>query len=112
MKIALCQQNYHIGNFEANSSRILTGIRDARAGGADLVVFSELSICGYAPRDFLEFSDFINLCYQQIDIIAKEAGDMGVIVGSPARNPDREGKDLFNAAFLLHNGNVHGVAYK
>src|SRR5690349_12801696 len=112
MKIALCQQNYHIGNFEANTARIIQGIRDAQDAGADLVVFSELSICGYPPRDFVEFNDFINRCYEQIDIIAKEAGDMGVIVGSPARNPEPQGKDLFNAAFFLHNGKIHGVAHK
>ena len=59
MKIALAQQNYHIGNFEHNTQQILKGIDEAVAAGADLVVFSELSVCGYPPRDFLEFSDFI-----------------------------------------------------
>lgn len=112
MKIALCQQNYHIGNFEANTAKILDGIRSARAAGAELVVFSELSICGYPPRDFLEFSDFINRCYAELEMIAKEAGDTGVILGGPARNPKPEGKDLFNAAFLLHNGTIQGIAHK
>lgn len=112
MKIALCQQNYHIGNFEENTSRILEGVRQAKAGGADLVVFSELCVCGYPPRDFLEFSDFINRCYASIDAIAAESHEIGIIVGSPARNPRPEGKDLFNAAWLLYGGKVYATAYK
>ena len=112
MKIALCQQNYHIGNFEENTSRIIEGVRQAKAGGADLVVFSELSVCGYPPRDFLEFSDFINRCYASVDAIAAESHDIGIIVGSPARNPRPEGKDLYNAAWLLYGGKVHATAYK
>jgi len=112
MKIALCQQNYHIGNFESNTASILKGIRAAKDAGAELVVFSELSICGYPPRDFLEFTDFINRCYRQVDLIAAEAIGIGVIVGAPARNPAPEGKDLFNAAFLLYDGKIQAVAHK
>ena len=59
MKIALVQQNYHIGNFEYNREKIIQGIARAKEEGADLVVFSELSVCGYPPRDFLEFDDFL-----------------------------------------------------
>ena len=59
MKIAIAQQNYHVGNFEANTRKILEGIAQAKSAGADLVIFSELSVCGYPPRDFLEFDDFI-----------------------------------------------------
>ncbi|HEX7848008.1 MAG TPA: nitrilase-related carbon-nitrogen hydrolase, partial [Chitinophagaceae bacterium] len=73
MKIALAQQNYHIGNFESNTSKIIEGIKWAKQQGADLVMFSELSVCGYAPRDFLEFEDFINRCYAAVDIIREHA---------------------------------------
>ncbi len=112
MKIALCQQNYHIGNFELNTEKILQGIEAARSQGADLVVFSELSVCGYPPRDFLEFNDFLERCEDAIEKIADAAKNIGVIVGAPARNPRIEGKDLFNAAWMLYNGKVHGIAYK
>ncbi|HEY8397001.1 MAG TPA: NAD+ synthase [Flavihumibacter sp.] len=112
MKIALAQQNYHIGNFSANTDKIIAAMHAARNLGADLVVFSELSVCGYPPRDFLEFEDFINQCYKAIDTIAAEAREIGVIVGGPARNPVKEGKDLFNAAWLLYDGKVQGVAHK
>ena len=56
MKIALAQQNYHIGNFEDNTRKIIEGIDWAKKQGADLVLFSELCVCGYPPRDFLELS--------------------------------------------------------
>jgi NAD+ synthase (glutamine-hydrolysing) len=112
MKIALAQQNYHIGNFEDNTRKILEGIRHAKQAGADLVVFTELSICGYPPRDFLEFEDFIAKCYAAIDRIREEADTIGVIVGSPARNHRKEGKGLFNAAWLLYEKEIKGVAHK
>jgi NAD+ synthase (glutamine-hydrolysing) len=112
MKIALAQQNYHIGNFEENTRKILDGIRQAKAEGADLVVFSELSICGYPPRDFLEFEDFLAKCNAAVDRIREEADTIGVIVGSPARNESQKGKGLFNAAWLLFEREVKGVAHK
>jgi NAD+ synthase (glutamine-hydrolysing) len=112
MKIALAQQNYHIGNFEDNTRKILDGIRHAKEAGADLVVFSELSVCGYPPRDFLEFEDFIAKCYTAVDRIREAADTIGVIVGSPARNPLNKGKGLFNAAWLLYEKEIKGVAHK
>ena len=69
MKIFLAQQNYHIGNFESNTQQIIAAIQEAKKQGGDLIVFSELSICGYAPKDFLEFDDFIQKCYSAIDEI-------------------------------------------
>jgi NAD+ synthase (glutamine-hydrolysing) len=112
MKIAIAQQNYHIGNFEDNTRKIMGAIQYAKSRKADLVVFSELSICGYPPRDFLEFDDFITECYKAIDIIKEQADTIGVIIGSPQRNPSKEGKDLFNAAWLLYDKKVVGVAHK
>src|SRR5688572_6151333 len=98
MKIALAQQNYHIGNFRENTRRIIEGINEAKAAQADIVIFSELCVCGYPPRDFLEFSDFIDSCYAAIDKIRQHADTIGVLIGAPDRNPVREGKDLFNGA--------------
>lgn len=112
MKIALAQQNYHIGNFEDNTRKIIEGINKAKQAGADLVVFSELSVCGYYPGDFLEFNDFINKCYESVDRIKEHADNIGVLIGSPARNPKKEGKDLFNAAFLLYDKKIKGEIHK
>ncbi|MGZ3837275.1 MAG: NAD+ synthase [Flavisolibacter sp.] len=112
MKIFLAQQNYHIGNFEENARKIIEGIQKAKEAGADLVMFSELCVCGYPPRDFVEFNDFINQCYETIDKIKEHADDIGVLIGSPSRNPQKEGKDLFNAVFLLHEKQVKAEIHK
>jgi len=112
MKIALAQQNYHIGNFEDNTRKIIEGINKAKQAGADLVMFSELSVCGYYPGDFLEFNDFIDKCYEAIDRIKEHADTIGVLIGSPSRNTQKEGKDLFNAVFLLHEKEIKGEIHK
>ncbi|PZR29742.1 MAG: NAD+ synthase [Citrobacter freundii] len=112
MKIALAQQNYHIGNFEENTRKIIEGIDWAKKEGADLVVFSELSVCGYPPRDFLEFDDFINKCYAAVDQIREHADTIGVLIGGPARNPRVEGKDLFNSAFFLYEKKIVAEIHK
>ena len=112
MKIVLVQQNYHIGNFESNTHKIIEAIKTAKNRQADLIVFSELCICGYPPRDFLDFNDFISKCYDSIEAIKQYADTIGVIVGAPDRNPVREGKDLFNAAFLLYEKEIKGTAHK
>lgn len=112
MKIFLAQQNYHIGNFESNTQKIIGAINQAKAEGADIVLFSELSVCGYAPGDFLEFEDFIHKSYAAIDIIKQHADTIAVLVGAPDRNPVREGKDLFNAAFFLYEKEVKAVVHK
>ncbi len=112
MKIFLSQQNYHIGNFEANTAKIIADIRKAKEQGGDLIVFSELAVCGYPPRDFLEFEDFIIECLSSIDKIREEADTIGVLVGAPARNPRPEGKDLYNSVYLLHEKEIKGVVHK
>jgi len=112
MKIALAQQNYHIGNFEQNARKIIDAINWAKAEGADLVVFSELCVCGYPPRDFLEFNDFINRSYATVDAIKEHSDTIGILIGGPARNPRREGKDLFNAVFLLHDKEIKAEIHK
>lgn len=112
MKIYLAQQNYHIGNFQENTRKMIDAVETAKKQGADLVVFSELSICGYPARDFMEFTDFIDQCYASIKEIAQHADTIGVIVGGPHRNPMKEGKDLFNAAWFLHEKQVKAVVHK
>lgn len=112
MRIVIAQQNYHIGNFEGNTNKIIGAVRQARQQGADLIVFSELAVCGYPPRDFLYFQDFINQCEASVQTIAKEAVGIAVLVGAPQRNASREGKDLFNAAYFLADGKVRQIIQK
>jgi len=112
MKIFLAQQNYHIGNFEKNTQKIIEAIRLAKSQSADLVVFSELCICGYPPRDFLYFHDFVEKCYQSIQQIKAATDGIAVLIGAPHRNEVREGKDLFNAAYFLVDGEIKQVIHK
>lgn len=112
MKIAIAQQNYHIANFGFNTGKIIDAISKSREEGAELVIFSELSVCGYPARDFVEFKDFINRCYEAVDEISRHTEDIGVIIGAPERNPLAEGKDLFNSAWLLYQGKVQAITRK
>lgn len=112
MKIAIAQINYHIGNFEGNTKKMLQAVADAKEQGADLVCFSELATVGYPPRDFLEFDDFIHLAEETIEKLAQAAQGIAIVVGSPSRNPAPEGKDLYNSAYFLADGKVQYVQHK
>jgi NAD+ synthase (glutamine-hydrolysing) len=112
MKIALAQLNYHIGNFEFNTQKIIQTITEQKAAGADLVVFAELSICGYPPRDFLEYPEFIALCKEAALEIAEACEGIACIVGVPELNPVLEGKDLYNAAYFMADGEIKQVIRK
>lgn len=112
MKIALAQLNYHIGNFEKNTQKIITHIRKAKEKGADLVVFSELAVCGYPPQDLLERSDFVDDIFASLDSIRKESEGIGVVVGAPSINPKSKGKKLFNSAYFIYDGQIEMVQHK
>jgi NAD+ synthase (glutamine-hydrolysing) len=75
MKIALAQLNFHIGNFDYNVNKIISSISSAKSFGAELIVFPELSICGYPPRDFLEFDDFNAKCESAVSQRKREKED-------------------------------------
>ncbi|MGA0284848.1 MAG: NAD+ synthase [Saprospiraceae bacterium] len=112
MKIALAQLNYLIGDFDGNVNKILDYIGKARSGGADIVLFGELAVCGYPPRDFLEFNDFIARCSHSIEVIRDATEGIAVVFGAPVVNPDPEGKDLFNAAFFIADKEIIHVQHK
>ena len=112
MKIALAQLNYHIGNFESNTKKIIDAIHSAKEKGADLVVFAELAVCGYPPRDFLEFEEFIELCDIAVAEIAFACTGISCILGAPTKNSRVEGKDLFNSAYFIEDGKITLVVNK
>ncbi|MFT5311052.1 MAG: NAD+ synthase (glutamine-hydrolyzing), partial [Bacteroidia bacterium] len=112
MQIRLSQLNYHIGNFEENVRKIIGEINSAKAEHVDLVIFPELSVCGYPPRDFLEFEDFILRCEKAVNDIANSCQGIAAIVGSPVRNNAESGKGLFNAALVLSEGQIKQVVKK
>ncbi len=112
MKIALSQLNYLIGDFEGNKSKIIRDIERAKSEGADLVVFAELAISGYPPRDFLEFEDFVRKCNKAVEDIAAHTNGVGAIIGLPTFNPDDRGKALRNSAAFLYDGKVESMFHK
>lgn len=112
MKITMAQLNYHIGNFEGNLALMKRAIDQALNDGADLICFGELATCGYPPRDFLEFRDFIQKSMSVIQELCEYSQDIGIIVGAPSINPEIEGKDLFNSAFFLYNKELIHIANK
>ncbi|MCP4438204.1 MAG: NAD+ synthase [Aureispira sp.] len=112
MKISIAQLNYHIGNFEGNLQKMLEATETAKAQGADIVVFGELAVTGYPPRDFLEFDDFIAQSEQVVQELAKAAQGIAIVVGSPSRNPVIEGKDLYNTAYFLADGEILHMSHK
>ncbi len=112
MIITVAQLNYHIGNFTENISRISAEIRKAGQNNCDLLIFSELAVCGYPPLDLLEHKSFINSCNEAIQHLAAETGDTGVLIGTPTLNNNPSGKNLFNSACFLHRGEVRRVFHK
>lgn len=106
MRVMFAQQNYRIGDFRYNTDKIIEAIQLARSEKADLVLFSELCVCGYFPDDFLEFENFIAECEQAVGEIMQHTTDVAVVIGAPSRNPAPSGKRLFNSAYFLHEKKV------
>ncbi len=104
MKIALAQINVIIGDFAYNTRKMLSYIDKARKQQADIIVFPELATTGYPPRDFLEFSDFVEKAENSIEQLKKASQDIAIVVGSPTFNPVIEGKDLYNSVVFLYRG--------
>jgi NAD+ synthase (glutamine-hydrolysing) len=112
MKISIAQINYHIGNFEGNLQKMKEAVATAKDEGADIICFGELATCGYPPRDFLEFDDFIRLAYASVEELCALAHDIAIVVGSPTKNPNPEGKNLFNSVLFLADGEVKYTQHK
>ena len=106
MKIALAQLNYIIGDFDKNSEKIISLINKVKKQNVDLIVFSELSVCGYPPLDFLENKDFIEKANLSLLKIAKACTNITAIVGAPNINTQPKGKKLYNSAFVLSEGKI------
>jgi NAD+ synthase (glutamine-hydrolysing) len=112
LKIALAQLNFHVANFDYNLKKIIENTELAIAEKADIIVFPELAVCAYPPRDFLEFNFFINRCQQIIIEIAKSSQDIAIIIGAPTYNKTGRGKKLHNSAFFLSNGEIKHIYNK
>jgi NAD+ synthase (glutamine-hydrolysing) len=112
MKICLAQLNFLVGDYKGNAQKIINAIGDAKKSGAELILFPELAVCGYPPRDLLAYPDFIDACEKTINEIALACHDIAAIVGCPSRNPEIRGKNIFNSAFFLEEGKIKHIAHK
>lgn len=107
MKITICQMNPWVGDIEGNVKRIVGLLGQVKAQGSDLVVFPELFLTGYPPRDLLEKDWFIARCRAAIEDIqtkSRECPEVGILFGAPTPTSRDSGKGLFNSAVLVHNG--------
>ncbi|MFY9592422.1 MAG: NAD+ synthase [Bacteroidales bacterium] len=112
MKIAIAQLNYQVGNLDFNSQKIINTILTAKNQGVDLVIFSELSICGYIPYDLLNYNFFIDDCYKKLEEIKLQCTNIAAIVGLPTKNLKNTGKKLYNSAAFLYDGEIQKVIHK
>lgn len=112
MKIAIAQLNFHIGHFDYNFSKIAEAVAEAKASGANLILFPELTTCGYPPRDFLSFSDFIRRSDEVIEKTTLLAKDIAIVIGAPSKNEKVEGKDLYNSAYFLADQKILHITHK
>jgi NAD+ synthase/NAD+ synthase (glutamine-hydrolysing) len=112
VKIALAQINPTIGDFTGNAEKIRQYTRTAQSRGAELVVFPELSVCGYPPRDLVEVPAFVARSRQVLEELAAEFSDFAIIAGFPSRAASETGKTVMNSAALLRNGRIDFIQSK
>jgi len=112
MKIALAQINTKVGDLPGNSDIIIRNINAAKEMGVDLVVFPELSITGYPPRDLLDFECFIEDNLKYLEKIRHYTENIAVVLGYVEKNPFDEGRKYFNAAAVIENEEIVAKYYK
>ena len=112
MKIALGQINPTVGDFSGNAAKIINFSRRAQAAGAGLILFPELSVCGYPPRDLVERPSFVARNRETADRIAAETRGIDVICGLVTPAQAETGKSAMNSAALLRDGRVAFVQSK
>lgn len=110
LKIALAQLNFTVGDFELNTSKMADVLFQAKQDNVDLVVFSELAVCGYMPDDLLDYPSFVERCEHALEAVSRACDGIAAIVGGVIRNPGK-GRLLQNAACFMYNGQIqHTVA--
>jgi len=113
VKIALAQIDTTVGAFEQNAARVLEQVKRSAERGAELVVFPELTLCGYPPKDLLELGEFVDRCRATLEELARNEifARVPAVVGFPERHGG-PGAGLYNAAALLHGRGVTATVRK
>lgn len=110
MKICVAQINVKIGDFEGNTSKIADVLFNAKQQGADLVVFPEMTVCGYSPDDLLDYPSFVEQSEYSLELVAQSCQGIAAIIGGVMRNPNK-GRLLQNVCCFMQNGRIeHTIA--
>lgn len=112
MKIALAQINPTVGDMAGNVKKIREWTAKAVIRKADLIVFPELSVTGYPPRDLVEQGSFVRANREAVEALAKESKRIAIIVGFVDASAQRKGKGLYNAAAFLAKGHIQAIRHK
>ena len=112
MKILIAQLNYTVGDLQGNTRKIIHAIEKGRKRKADLVLFSELSICGYPPEDLLVLPEFLSRIDNCLEEIVSACKDIAAVVGLPRINADFTEKRLFNSAAIIQDQKLIGFQDK
>ena len=112
MKVALGQINPTVGDFRGNSAKIVQAAQRAQAAGAGLILFPELSVCGYPPRDLVEKTSFVARNQEAAQAIAEQTRGIAVICGLVTGARAETGKSVMNSAALLRDGRIEFVQSK
>jgi len=115
MKIAIAQLNPTVGDIDGNLEKVTAALTRCREDTPDLVVFSELFLTGYPPRDLLERSRFIEKVQTAVETlkdISSTYPETGIVIGAPVPTGKKTGNGLYNAAILIYRGAVVHVQHK
>src|SRR5438105_849798 len=104
LDIALCQMNPTVGDIAGNERKVLAGVESARAAGAQLVLFPELTITGYPPEDLLLKEHFLADAQAALERVAATTHGLVALVGFPER-----ADDVYNACAVLAEGSVQAI---
>ena len=112
MRIALGQINTTIGDFDGNAARIIDFALRAKSAGVELILFPELSVCGYPPRDLVERPWFVERNRQTAEAIARQTAGIAVVCGIVTPAQAATGKHVMNSAALLRDGGIVAIQSK
>src|SRR5687768_9504767 len=112
MRLGLAQLNPTVGDLAGNRRKILETYASLVAQGAELVIFPELAVCGYPPRDLLFKRRFVPDVVESLNEIAAAVGAVPAIIGTVEPNPGGRGRPFFNSAAFCYRGKVAAVGRK